>query len=298
MSSFDVIETTLASDVADDATFTVGYPSGKNAGHYTGGTDHRVNSMGYGELRANNGGISVSFGTSNITITNKSGTTMVAGTKVYVQLDIMGRDDGQSSIADPETMVPMDLMVINLGAPDTADVDGIFEAYTGSDPALDGALVSGDVATLDVPRNIVVDSGGADTAVLTFTGTDAYGETVVESITLNGTTAVAGKKAFKTITGVSSSGAIANGAFAGPGDVLGLPMMMPQIGQLIAELEDGSAASAGTLVAGVQTAPATATTGDVRGTYDPNSACNGAKSFQLVVAVPDPSDKGVAQYAG
>ena len=61
------------------------------------------------------------------------------------------------------------------------------------------------MATLDVPRNIVVDSGGVDTAVLTFTGTDEYGNTVVESITLNGTTAVAGKKAFKTVTGVSSS---------------------------------------------------------------------------------------------
>ena len=53
----------------------------------------------------------------------------------------------------------------------------------------------------------------------------------------------------------------------------------------------------GTLVAGVTTAP-TAVTGDVRGTYDPASACNGALAFQLLFALPNPTDRGVAQYAG
>ena len=40
---------------------------------------------------------------------------------------------------------------------------------------------------------------------------------------------------------------------------------------------------------------ATATTGDVRGTYDPNAACDGDKVFQLLVTLPNPGYKGIPQ---
>jgi len=133
------------------------------------------------------------------------------------------------------------------------------------------------------------------TAVLTVTGTDEFGNTVVESSASG--TSMAGKKAFKTVTSVVPSANITS-ATVGTGDVLGLPAFLPGAGRVLAELEDGAAATAGTLVAGVRTTPATATTGDVRGTYDPNSAADGSKAFELVVALDDPSDKGVAQYAG
>jgi hypothetical protein len=79
--------------------------------------------------------------------------------------------------------------------------------------------------------------------------------------------------------------------------VLGLPVALPQKGLVVGEMEDGAAPTAGTLVAAVRST-ATATTGDVRGTYDPNSAANGSKVFSLVATLPDPSDKGVTQYAG
>lgn len=294
--SYDVVTHVLSADVADAGTFTIAYPNNRNAGDYTGGHAHMAISGAYGTASVSAGTLALSFGTSSITVTNNSGVTWAAQTEVYIQLDRVGADTETRTLAHPESMADAHLVVVNLGAPDTADVDGILAAYTGSAPALDGALVSGGVATFDVPRNIVVDSGGADTAVLTFTGTDVFGNAMAESITLNGTTAVAGKKAFKTVTGVSSSAAIANGAFAGPGDALGLPVFLPEAGLLLAELEDGAAPTAGTILAGV-TAEATATTGDVRGTYDPNSACDGSKSFQLVLAVPDPSFRGVTQYA-
>ena len=49
----------------------------------------------------------------------------------------------------------------------------------------------------------------------------------------------------------------------------------------------GAAPTAGTIVAGVTTAGgSTATTGDVRGTYDPNAACDGSKVFELILALP------------
>ncbi len=74
-------------------------------------------------------------------------------------------------------------------------------------------------------------------------------------------------------------------------------MFLPSVGQITDEFEDGADATAGTVVAGV-TSAATATTGDVRGTYDPNSAADGAKAFQLIAMLGDPTAKGVAQYGG
>lgn len=299
--SFDIVSVTAASAVATSGTLTVPYPTGKAADSYPA-YGHKAWVDKFQRLLSVNDGFTLSFGASNITLTYTGSTTIPAGARVEVQLNLAGADNG--SIADglPATLdngVLANLLIIDLGAPDTADVDGLFTAFSGAAGSitLNGALVSGGVATFDVPRNIVVDSGGADTAVLTFTGADEYGNTVVESITLNGTTAVAGKKAFKTVTAVSSSATISNGAFAGPGDVLGLPVFLDEVGYVLKELEDGAAATAGTVVAGVSSA-ATATTGDVRGTYDPNSAANGSKHFQLIAAIPDLTYLGVAQYAG
>ena len=74
-------------------------------------------------------------------------------------------------------------------------------------------------------------------------------------------------------------------------------MRLPGTGYVIRELLNGAPATAGTVVAAVDTA-ATATTGDVRGTYDPNAAADGDRVFQLFAFLPDPSDRGEAQFAG
>lgn len=74
-------------------------------------------------------------------------------------------------------------------------------------------------------------------------------------------------------------------AFASSGAVNGFLIFEP-----VAEVN-------GTFVAGVQTA-ATATTGDVRGTYDPAEACDGSIAFSLLVDLPDPTYKGADQYDG
>jgi hypothetical protein len=143
-----------------------------------------------------------------------------------------------------------------------------------------------------VPRNVV--AAWTTTAVLTVTGTDADGNTIVESSASG--TSLAGKKAFKTITDVSTSVDI-TGLTVGHGDVLGLPIFVESPADVVGEIEDGAAATAGTVVGGVTTA-ATATTGDVRGTYDPNSACDGSAVFELDVLVASASYKGVTQYGG
>lgn len=296
--SFDVVETTLASAVADAGTFTVPYPTGREAGSYAGGYDHRVAGNATGELKATAGSVSLSFGASNITVTNNSGNTIPAGTTLWVQLDRIGVGTGNAAgvtLADPASMAVLTPVEIVLGAPDTADADGVCASQAGTAATamtINGALASGGVATFDVPRNVV--AAWTNTATLTVTGTDEYGNTVVE--TSGSGTSMAGKKAFKTITSVVPSANI-TGATVGTGDVLGLPVFVSSPDHIVAEIEDGAAATAGAVVAGVTATP-TATTGDVRGTYDPNSAADGSKEFRVVALVADPGDKGLTQYAG
>lgn len=304
--NFTTVELVLGGAVATSGTFLINYPTGKSLANYENAYGHYFLALGAKFTQPDD--FTIVFGATYATVTYKGTTTLPAGTKVTAQLEEVGLaapkrgyvDDG-ATVVTIDKLRDVKVFQIDLGAPAAIDVDGIIEAYTGaaSAIALDGALVSDGVATLDVPRNLVVDSGGADDAVLTFTGTDEYGQTMIESITLNGATAVSGKKAFKTVTAVSASKALANGAFVGTGDVLGLPVYLPAGAYVLAELEDGAAASSGALVAGL--APntvSTATTADVRGTYDPNSACDAAKSFSLLVSLADPEYLGNPQYSG
>lgn len=177
-----------------------------------------------------------------------------------------------------------------------ADPDGYAEAQAVAGAGyltLDGAL-GGEA---DVARGIVVDADDAATAVLTVTGTDLYGNPLVESITLNGTTAVAGKKAFKTVTSIYASAACTGNVFVGTTDVLGLPFAATAKSRVIDVFFNDAKDASATIVAADATT-ATATTGDVRGTIDPATACDGAKEV-VVILIPDATNPfGVAQYAG
>ncbi len=86
MASFGVVTHTLSSAVADDATFTVAYPTGHSQGSLTGSTggDLTVNDGAIGIYEQADPGFSASFGASNITITNLSGQTWPAGSTIRV----------------------------------------------------------------------------------------------------------------------------------------------------------------------------------------------------------------------
>lgn len=172
--------------------------------------------------------------------------------------------------------------------PVALDTDGICAQQTlaGSGSALiNGALASSGTVTLDVPRNVIVDAAGAATAVLTVTGTDVYGIPMSEAITLNGATAVSGKKAFKTITSVAASAAATN-FFVGTGDVFGLPIRADSR-NYVQTAWGGAFVTTGTFTAAVATSPATTTTGDVRGTFAPADAADASKRLTLYVFVAD-----------
>ena len=129
-------------------------------------------------------------------------------------------------------------------------------------------------------RCLQVAASGAATSTVTIKGKDYLGQPMMETLTLNGTNAVIGTKAFKYIDQVSWSGTGGTTINLGTTDKLGLPYCMNNV---IAEMADGArVATLGTLVAPSYTDPATATTTDPRGTYDPNSTLNGTAVISAV----------------
>ena len=151
---------------------------------------------------------------------------------------------------------------------------------------VDGASATGGVATFDYARTINVDStdAGDTTQTVTVTGTDYWGQAQTEAIALNGTTAVAGQKAFKTITAVAVSALLTGDLTVGNEDVFGLPYRVTDAGYLVrVGWANALADNAGTFAAADTTSPATTTTNDVRGTFAPSSAADGSR--RLVIAI-------------
>jgi hypothetical protein len=305
--NFTAVKVVLGGAVATNGTFTVPYPDGKGLADYENAVGHYFLALGAKFTQPDD--FTIAF-TTLATITYKGATTLPQGTEIYVQLEEVGRakpkagyvNDGATKVSITK-LRELELLQIDLGAPITADPNGyvesqdltalgVFSVSTTVAAALAAAALDG---VADVPRNVVAAWTG--TAVLTVTGTDEYDQVIVESSASG--TSLTGKKAFKTITNITASANITS-LTVGTGDVLGIPVWLPSGGYIISELEDGAAVgTAGTLVAGL--APntiSTATTADVRGTYDPNSACDGAKSFSLIAVLPDPTHLGNDQYAG
>lgn len=193
------------------------------------------------------------------------------------------------------------VLLIALGSPLVADPNFICESQANGE-AKTLTLTN---TVLDVPRIVTVDADDVGTAVLTITGKDEYGEVMVEEITMDGTTEVPGLKAFKTITSVTTNASSTGDIIVGFGDVLGLPYRVDENGFLMAyadgALDLTTSAVLGTLVAAVTATP-TATTGDVRGTYNPNTTLDDTVEFAVLVKIASTATKvgayGADQYAG
>lgn len=151
---------------------------------------------------------------------------------------------------------------------------------------INGASASGGVATFDVARNVsIVSSSASDTTqTVTVTGTDYYGQAQTSLLTINGTTTVNGLKSFKTITQVAVSAVFVGNLSVGSTDIFGLPYRVTDAGYLLRTGWNNAVAdNAGTFTA-ADTATATVSTGDVRGTFLPAStAANGSR--RLVIAI-------------
>lgn len=267
--SFSIVSGTLASAVAANGTFTCGVPSGKDAGNFFRSVGHKLvlaQSTFYYPVD-----FDMSISGSTVTITNKTSATWAVDSTYRLQMNEQGERATLSTPAqDPNpatetfgttssysTQVRPKLLasttyafadLVTLGAPVAAAANNICLAQsTASSGALtlNGSLVSGGVATLDVPRGVCAVSTGAATTVLTITGKDVYNQTMVENITLNGTTTVNGNKAFKTISAITVSAATTNPVTVGTTDKLGLPVYLPSIGNIVAEIRNGAPVTGG-----------------------------------------------------
>lgn len=136
------------------------------------------------------------------------------------------------------------------------------------------------VLQLDVPRALQVTASGNEAArVVTVVGYDRYGQKMSEAFSGLNANTVAGKKAFYQVLSVTISAASVGNISVGGTDVLGLPVRCDGVNYILAR-ESGVAfqtlPTPTAFVAADTTNPATTTTGDVRGTYDPQQAMNGA----------------------
>lgn len=297
MPKHEIIAATLGAAVGAGASFTVNYPAGKSADDYLGGTDHYLVSNSIQTLFAKNGDFTLTPGASNISVALAAGIALPLGAKVYLHVD-RGERDSAEALANAGKMNELTLVKIGLGAPAAAVANGAVAsqnatALNGLATGINGSLATGGVATFDVARNVV--AAWTNAAILTVTGTDEYGNAIRESSASGAT--FTGKKAFKTITGISVSANV-TGLTVGSGVVLGLPVFVADAVDVLKELVDAAVPGTGGTIAAGDNATPTATTGDVRGTYAPNSAPNATRVYELIAAVRSPGYRGLAQFAG
>jgi len=138
------------------------------------------------------------------------------------------------------------------------------------------------VVQLDCPRAVsaTLAAGGTPTTI-TVSGFDQYGQRMSEAITSVASATTNGKKAFYQISGVTTSAATVSAVTIGTTQLLGLPVRVTS-GVYISHVgwDSGFVLDTGTLAA-ADTATATTTTGDVRGTFSPSSAPNGIRRLVL-----------------
>lgn len=192
---------------------------------------------------------------------------------------------------------------IDLGVPVTASTTNIL-ATTPTSATLTLTVTALTSTVLDVPRNLQLVAAAAATNVVRVTGKDQYGEPLSEDFTLTGTTAVAGNKAFKSVSQVVIQPGAATTLSIGSGEKLGLPYRLSLITDTVGGLRvDNVLNATAVFVTGLATTvTSTAGTGDIRGTVtSTGSPPNNARRYTILQALNNISDSkvvyGVAQFA-
>jgi hypothetical protein len=182
-------------------------------------------------------------------------------------------------------IIPQAATTNNIALSQTASAAGAVTLTAGTSVK---SVVRNDGTTvlqLDLPRAVKVNCSTTARA-FTVSGYDYYGQAMTETITVSvAGTAVTGKKAFFQISGVTIAGS-ATVVLVGTSDVLGIPVRVFNTAYVASVKSNNALAQdAGTFVA-ADTATATATTGDVRGTYVPATASDGTVRTVMTIALP------------
>jgi hypothetical protein len=182
-------------------------------------------------------------------------------------------------------VVPQAAITNNIAASQTAAGAGAVTLTAGTS-AKSVVLNNGTtVIQVDVPRAIKVNCSTTARA-FTVSGFDYYGQAMSEVITVAvAGTAVTGLKAFYQVSSVTIAGS-ATAVVVGTSDVLGIPVRVANVAYVASVKSNNTLAQdAGTFVA-ADTATATTSTGDVRGTYAPATASNGIVRTVMGILLP------------
>jgi len=182
-------------------------------------------------------------------------------------------------------IMPQAAVTNNIAASQTAAAAGAVTLTAGTSSKAITTASGVSVIQLDCPRAVKVNCSTTARA-FTITGYDYYGQLMTETITVAvAGTAVTGKKAFFSVSGATIAGS-ATAVLIGTSDKLGIPVRVFNAGYITSvKSNDTLAQDAGTFVAADQNT-ATATTGDVRGTYTPATASDGICRTVMTIALP------------
>jgi len=216
-----------------------------------------------------------------------SSTTMYANGNALIsdpsQMDLGIGPLGRIYVWD---LIPQAAVTNNLATSQTAAGAGSVTLTAGT--SVKSVVTAGGttVLQLDVPRAIKVNCSTTARA-FTVSGYDYYGQSMSEVITVAvAGTAVTGLKAFYQVSGVTIAGS-ATAVVVGTADVFGCPVRFTDKSYVVrygwnnATTDDTS----GTLTV-ADTATATTSTGDVRGTFAPSTAADGIKRAVVTIALP------------
>jgi hypothetical protein len=224
------------------------------------------------------------FGFTTVNCTGANATvTIPAGTDKYFYVGqwlwLAGAGSSTSTgMATQVTGIPTTTTITVSPAPQTTNANtqcGTIDLYNkvGVWPYIVSNAGGGQIAVFDPAQAIarswqtVSTNAGDTTQTITVTGYDVYGVLMHETATLNGTTVVWGKRAFKYITNVNVSATTAGNVSVGTSDVYGIHLISQffeytniyWIGAFLT-------ANTGWLAATDFLTTATGTSGDVRGT--------------------------------
>jgi len=223
--------------------------------------------------------------TINQSVTASSTTMYANGNAIYAdpsQMDLGIGPVGRIYVWD---IIPQSAVTNNVAASQTASGAGAVTLTAGTSAK---SVVRSDGTTviqLDCPRALKVNCSTTARA-FTVSGYDYYGQAMSEVITVAvAGTAVTGKKAFYQVSGATIAGS-ATAVVIGTSDVLGIPVRVTNVAYVGSVKSNNTLAQdAGTFVA-ADTATATTTTGDVRGTYTPATASDGIVRTVMGILLP------------
>jgi hypothetical protein len=188
-------------------------------------------------------------------------------------------------------VIPQTLNTSNIAASQTPAASGNLTLTAGTSVKSVTRADGTTVLQLDCARavQLTTASGTISTSRnLTVSGYDYYGQPMTEVIatgtTSSATANVAGKKAFYQISSIAINGSLPVAITVGTTDVIGLPVRVVDAGYLVGLGWANASTRATVTFVQADTATATSSTGDVRGTVVPSSATNGSSRLVITIA--------------